>query len=386
MVESLKTAPTLKATMKESALYRTMGVGTTDRIFLIGHADGIPLNDPYPVADMQDAVNALGADTNSPLLRGLFEAYFAGARDMWLIAAAPMSEYEPDLALRDTAYYQTYYDRLNVTYSIIEQWDMAQITVPIEAPFNTNVDFLGQLVVHCANSSTISGSVHLGFIGTRGVLTPAMVNAMSNDARIPRLQDAGKLVTIFAGDVVYNFPEMEGTHTASGVVAAAAAFAQLPLNRGLTYRSLRNVVGPVGPDLSKDQIEQLAQAKINPIIRTVKGKRGTSYEAVIASDNTLAMDGSDYWSLAQMKLVSSVSASIRELGKKQLGGIGLVMFKNDVIQYLNGLFQADVLRNYTIDIKRDPIDRTKVLVYLTLSPYLGLRQIFVQIEVGPSQE
>lgn len=51
------------------------------------------MNDPYQVNDMQEAINLLRADSTSPLLRGLLEVYNAGARDIWLVAAAPMEEY-----------------------------------------------------------------------------------------------------------------------------------------------------------------------------------------------------------------------------------------------------------------------------------------------------
>lgn len=385
MPENLKINPSLTATMRESPLYRTMGVGFTDRIFLIGHADGLPLNSPYPVSSMKEAVNILGADTTSPLLRGLFEVYFAGGRDIWIVAAAPMSEHEEDISLREEVHYETYYNRLEATYAVLKDYGQAQITVPLEAPFNTNIDFLGQLTNHVWQSSEQWGTINLGFIGTRGVITQPMIDAMTNDGRLSRLGPAGKMVSVFVGDVVYNIPELELSHSTSCVAAAAAEFATLPLNRGLTYRKLRVVAGPIGPDLTKEQIEQLSLAKLNPVVRTTAGKRGAPFEAVLATDNTLGEEGSDYWSLAQVKLVSGVADQIRAIGNRHLGGIAFSIFRSDVLSYLSGLQSDDMIRGYSADIFRHPTDRTRVIVNLALTPYFGIRTIYAQVEVGPSQ-
>ena len=104
-----------------------MGFGDTARILLIGHADGLGVNDPYQVNDMQEAINLLRADSTSPLLRGLLEVYNAGARDIWLVAAAPMEEYvsniDERLDLTQDAYLvdggsPSSYDQIDIQFDI----------------------------------------------------------------------------------------------------------------------------------------------------------------------------------------------------------------------------------------------------------------------------
>ncbi len=63
-------APNTVASMAESPRYEVMGVGETDDIFLVGHADGLSLHTPYRVTSMKEAVKRLNGDTDSPLLRG----------------------------------------------------------------------------------------------------------------------------------------------------------------------------------------------------------------------------------------------------------------------------------------------------------------------------
>lgn len=403
----LTSAPRLSASMQESPLYAAMGVGFTDRLFLLAHhgtwnddigdLDGpIKLNDPYPVSSMQQAVDDLGADTDSPLLLALMEAYYSGARDIWLVAVAPMyldntatptMEYEPDFTLRGIAYYTQYRDRLNATYEILKYWDIAQITVPVDAPFNSTVDFLGPLVNYCMEGLNLSGDIHLGIMGTRGTIDTAMVNALVSDGRLAytELGQAGKFVSVFAGDGTYQLKELPFHHTSSLAVGIAAELTQLPLDRGLTYHRLRNVIHTVGPDLPHADINRLAEARINYVGRNIRGRRNNSFEVIPFTDNTLAWDGSDYWSLAQTRLVSVVSAQIRSLGMRRLGTIGYDLFRKDVEDYLINLANDNMIRGYELDIRRDQTDRNKVLVDVELLPYFGVREIYAHIVVGPGQ-
>lgn len=402
----LTSAPKLSATMRESPLYATMGVGLTDRLFLLAHhgtwsgelgdLEGpIKLNDPYPVASVQEAVDALGADTDSPLLLALMEAYYSGARDIWLVAAAPMridgatptSEYESDPTLRDAAYYETYRDRLNATYEILKYWDLAQVTVPVGAPFNSTVDFLGPLINYCTEALTLSGDIHLGIMGTTGTITSSTVDALVSDGRLEHeaLGQAGKFVSVFAGDGTYQLKELPFHHTSSLAVGIAAELTQLPLDRGLTYHRLRNVLHTVGPDLSHEDVNRLAEARINYVGRNVRGRRNNNFEVIPFTDNTLAWDGSDFWSLAQTRLVSAVSTQIRSLGKRRLGTIGYGLFKQDVENYLLNLATENLIRGYDLNIRRDERAPNTVLVDVELLPYFGVREIHAHISVGPGQ-
>jgi len=70
LVKSAFTDITHKAaTIKEIPVDRDLGMTRTDRLYIIGHADGLELNSPMQVVSLQDIVTYLGADTSSPLLR-----------------------------------------------------------------------------------------------------------------------------------------------------------------------------------------------------------------------------------------------------------------------------------------------------------------------------
>lgn len=390
-IMGLTSAPKLTASMHESSLYRRMGAGLTDRIFLLAHDSSLPLNDPYPVSSMHEAVRALDGNTQSPLLLSLMEAYYSGARDIWLVAAAPLEEYEPDLDERGPAYYETYRDRLNATYDVIKYFDAAQIVVPVDAPFNSTVDFLGPLVNYCVEAFTLSGNIHLGVMGTRGTIDDATVDAMINDPRlgfdeegIAVLGQAGKFVSVFVGDGTYHLKELPLNHTSSVAVGVAAVMSQLPLDRGMTYRKINNIINTSG-DIAQANIEKLAAARLNPVSRNLRGRRGNPFEVIAFTDNTLAWDGSDFWSLVQTRLAAVVSHEVRAMGQRRLGTIGYDIFRDEVETYLAALVTDGVIRGYDLFVRRDLVDKGRVLVDIDLEPYFGLRRIHVSNKVGPAQ-
>lgn len=381
----LTSSPKLTSSMTESPAYQSMGVGYTDRLFLLGHADGLTLNEPFPVSSVRDAVAALGANTDSPLLRGLLEAYYCGARDIWLVAVAPMSEYQADLELRDQTYYTTYATRLEAAYDVLKDWDIAQITVPIDAPFNSSVDFLSPLVNHCVETYAASGNLHLGILGTRGPLTEELANKLIADTRISMLGEAGKFVSVFAGEVTFGIREMPVNYSGSAATAIAGELTQMPLNRGVTYQTIRQALSIVGQDLSPTKINELAEAKINYVGRNARGRRGALFNVISFTDNTLAPDGSDYWSLVQLRLCARVINEVRSMGYRALGTIGFDLFKSNVDSYLLRLAADDLIRGYTIDIQRNHYDPMTVHVDLILRPYLGVREIHVPILISPEE-
>lgn len=383
---ALKSAASITSKMYESPLFSGMGVGATGRLFLIGHADGLTRNAPYQVSSMNEALDIMSRDQESSLVRGLLEAYYAGARDIWIVAAAPMSEYVPYLD-RDgdsDQFYYDYKDRLIETYNVLKEWDIAQITVPLEAPFNSGADFLTPLANYCAEAFHISGEIHTGILGTRGVLTQEYIDLMANDPRLDQAHN-GKYVSIFAGDGVFNFGEIGTSYNASIAAVTAAQFATLPMDRSLMGRAVRNAYSVVGTDLSKENISKLAEAGINTATRNSRGRRGTPYQVTYNSDNTLSPEGSDYWSLATMNLVMVVSSELRSMGKKRLGTIGYGLFKQDVENYLLGLTESDLIRDYSVSFSREPTTPNTVFVDLVIRPYFSVREIHVPIYVGAHQ-
>ena len=383
---TLFSAPSLSGNMFVSAPYNALGQGLTDRVFIIGHGDGLTLNDPYQVLNITDACNALNLDSNSPLVRTLLETYYGGCQDIWLVAAAPMSEYQPDPTLRDNAYYSTYYARLATTYSILTYWDSIQIMVIAEAPFYDakGIDFATQLTTHCESSFELTGSIRLGLLGTRmgSPLSQADVDNMISDSRLGTFGSGGKFVAVIVGEGSYNFPEMPTAYTASAIGGVAANMATADLRTSMVYTRLSNMVASTGA-FTPLQLSNLAEAQLNPITVTTKGRRGTPFQVVPVTDNTLAAPGSDFWSMGQTRLVMAIVDQLVVYGKRYMGTIGYVQFQKDCIDFMNGLQSNNYLQSYTLDIGRDTVDTTSIYVTVTLTPYIDLRQITFTTTIGP---
>jgi len=392
-------APRRYGVMMESALYRTLGVGETDRLFIIGHADSLEINDPYQVTDMQEAINFLGGHSESPMVRALLEAYNAGARDMWLVASAPEGEYVPydfnddEVRFVERAewagknFYEQYYDRLQITLDLLLDFDLPEIITAVDAPmFDTRgVDFLTQLTDHCLESYEITSAPRIGIIGTRmGNFDADLVQGLIDDTRLDDdFGDSGKFVVIAAGEGVFSLIQMPTSHVSPINVVAAGQLSASPMNAGLTYKILKNVQAPYGRAFTKNEYKALASRKVNPLIRTTQGRRGNPFQSVLATDNTLAAEGSDYWSIVQMRLVSKVIQEVRVLGGRALGTIGFLQFKADVASYLNRLVMAQQIKRFSLDIQRDREDLYKANVDISLTPYFGVREISFQVQVGP---
>lgn len=426
MAENLLTRPRISGTIKNNAAYRTMGFGSTSRILLIGHGDGLSINDPYQVLDMQEVVNLLQADTTSPLLRGVLEAYNSGCRDIWICAAAPMKEYISDVDLRfdktqdvntisggtpyDSdlpslsfdvwggtlyitpayihSFYEKYYERLEVTYSILREFDFPEVIVPLEAPFyyTGGVDFLTQLANHCNDTFLNTGAVQMGVIGTRRPSTMTQhdaITGMVNDSRIASIGDIGKFVMVAAGEGLVSVPQMSLSYKVSVATQTAANIATLNLDRGLTYSKLTNIINLDGPDYTAAQLDLLTSAKINPAVRTTKSKRGSPFQTVLLTDNTVGSDGSDFWSISQMKLIASCANTIRSMGYSFIGSIDYAGFKQKVYDYLNNLVEVSVIKSYTLQIERLDDRQGRVGVTVSLTPFLGIRQVYFSVETGP---
>lgn len=431
MAENLLSPPRILGTVRESSLYRTLGVGSTQTIFLLGHADGLAINDPYPVVNIREAINAMNADVNSPLLRAMLEAYYAGARDIYVVAVAPMNEYyytneagvkvwmsdiskrldaqfasesssellteigetlideEGEILVTDDTritFYERYFQRLNDAYEVLKDWDAADIMVPVEAPFydTHSVDFLTQLSGHCQDKFDVTGSVTIGIIGTRVQdFNLTDINALSADTRFTTPMRGGMFIMTVLGEGFYSLPQYPNTAPSSAAVHVAANLAIQQPGTSLTYSRLGNFADIIGLNLTKDQISSLINNKINPVIRTQKAKRGVSFQTVLATDNTLASNGSDFWSVLTTNLIGRCIKVIKAYGRAYIGSIDFNGFKTDVSNYLRNLVAIGLIRNYSLDVARPDDDPNSVTVNVSLSPFMGVRQVSFMVEVGP---
>lgn len=425
MASSLVTRPKITGNIRESYQYRTMGFGNTSRILLLGHADGLELNDPYQVNDIQEAINVLQADTSSPLLRGLLEVYNAGARDIWLVAAAPMSEYaevddrlelsqdvltidgglpgsydqveipfDLDGGFPDTdhtevfTFYQKYYDRLATAYSILLDYDFFEVVVPLEASFvhTGGVSFAAQLTSFCDEYQNRTGMIAIGVLGTRRPTTISSVDSVAEMVATASSFAGGngsKYVIIAAGEGAVSIPQLGFTFKSSIAAQTAANIATYPMNRGISYTFLPGVVNLDINDYTEQQLDALVNAKVNPAVRTQKAKRGAPFQTVILSDNTLAADGSDFWSLSQLRVVAKCANTVRSLSYGWIGSTDYPGFKQAVFDYLHYLVKSDTIKDFRLNFTKDTVDPTKVSVDLAITPFTGIRQIYFTVEVGP---
>lgn len=398
----VKAIPKLQVIGTEMPFYNDGGYGATQNVFLVGHADGLPLNTPIQANSIRNTVDLMNRDTNSPLLRGLLEAYYSGARDIWLVAAAPMEEYaEPED--RDEVFYQTYKNRLDETYSVLEYWDNAHITVPLTAPLNEyryETDFLTQLVHYCVRAFWRSGDIHLGIMGTEGHITSSVASTIKADARLNNSEDtvddvflnslerwaaAKKMVAIFAGDVVYNMRELPFAHSASVAPAIAGMISQLRMEESVINKNIPKAARLPGNPLNKSEADSLALMGVNPLDYNANGRRGQPYTLSALTDNTLSEDGSSFWSLTQLRAIAIINRDIRAIGNKFIGQIGYEDFKKQVRDYLVSLVMKGHIRSYDVKFQRDNDFYGSVNVDLSIMPYFSVRNIDVSILTGPQK-
>lgn len=393
MANPLLSGPSLSGTMAESSLYQIMATGLTDSVLLLGHADAQVMYEPYQVYDPKKAVEFLNSDSNSPLLRAFLELYNAGVKDIWLMAVAPMSEYEDVIADRLTAqaafggktFYQKYYDRLTTAYSVLTTYELAEIIVPVEAVYYDagGVDFLTQLISFCSTYFSTTGAVCLGVLGTRiSAFSDSSVTLMASDSRLASLGADGKFVMVVVGEGVITNPQMSTSYIAPLATKVAALMSVTSLDRSVAGLIMQGVSTMVGNDLNDIQLDKLTQAKLNPVGRTTRGKRGYAYQIRLLSDNTLGQDGSDFWSMTQMHLVANVLNQIRDYGYAFIGTTYFAKFKDTVYHYLNGLIVDNIIKDFSLNISSTNNDQSAT-VMVSLLPIFGLRQITFSIEVGP---
>lgn len=381
--------------MRESPLYRVMGTGLTSSVMIIGHADATVMSQPYQVINMQEAVNFLQADSTSPLLRAMLELYNGGCRDIWLYPAAPMSEYEPIVANRLIAneswgglnFYQLYYQRLAAAYSVLRDYDSFELVSPLEAPhfYSGDVDFTTQLINFCGDKYDNTSHAALGVLGTRiSELNSQVVDQMIADERLTNSSSYGKFVSVFMGEAIITQPQISTSYAAPISTQVLALLSTTSLARSITGLTLPNAASLVGLDLSKDQISDLAESRINVCARSIKAKRGQSYQLKVFTDNTLADTNSDFWTLSQMRITTKCLNQIRYYGYVFIGTLNYTKFENVVGDYMRTLLRNGLIRDYTLSFTPKNFGQT-IEVNIGITPLYGIRNIYFTVETGPGE-
>jgi len=389
--------------------YQELNRVNMQSILLIGHADGIELNNPVRINSVQNAINLLSGNKKSPLLRGVLDAYGAGARNIYICAAAPMNEYVENVEDRNNSFfawsdtvaqtfYEKYYQRLKETYSIIKELDDIDIVVPLEVSFiKTNeVDFLSQLVHYCNDYHNSSGSIQIGIIGSRsnGISTSDIevlklnkylkykyTTFTDNNTQIG--SDIGRYVFPIYGEALFSHLQIEATYNNSVSAAVAGMVATSSLNIGLTRKRIPGALSLYGTDLNSSQLNELDLIGINTIYRGVKARRGDIYQVYLASDYTLSNLNSVFSKLPQMRLVSYVSSQIKSYGYDYLGKFGYDKIVTTVTQMLQLLKSKNIIVDFEFKAEQSAVEKGTVFFYINLTSSLGLKKINLSLAAGP---
>ena len=383
----------------------------TNSILLIGHADGIQINDIIRINTIQEAINLLNANFNSPLLRGVFDSYAAGARDIYICAAAPMQEYVentndrltdlPVYAYQDDQplvmnFYQRYYDRLETTYSIVKNYDFIDIIVPLETSIiNTgSVDFITQLATYCQDLQNESSSVQIGVIGSRsnGITVSDIDILEANNIFTDKYTmfnpdgqisgDMGRFVIPVYGEIILNHNFANISYVSNAAASVAGLLSQTPVNQSLIRKKIPAAFGLSGVNLTQSQLDRLDNLGINTIVKNNRSRRGNAYEIYLTNDYTLANKDSVFYKTPQIRLISMVTNEIRALGNNSISKFSSQQIVADVKQMLNYLKNNSIIRDYQMEAYSDSSIRGKVYFEINLVSTIGLRKISFSISSG----
>jgi hypothetical protein len=383
----------------------------TNSILLIGHSDSLDMNAPMRIGSIQEAIDLLKADFNSPLLRGIFDAYACGARDIYICSAAPMKEYVaitgdrlntmPSHSYEDATpilmnFYQKYYNRLISTYASLERYDNIDIIVPLEASIigTGDVDFVTQLATHCQNFHDETGAIMLGVIGSRSDgISSNNIDVFESDINFTDKYtmynpdnsiagDMGKFVIPIYGEIIINHNFLNISYTSSAAASVAGLLSETAVNQSLIRKKIPSAFGLSGVNLSQAEVDRLDALGINTLIRNNRSRRGNSYEIYLTNDHTMAKTNSTYAKAPQMRLISMVVNEIRALGDNSISRFSAQKLIEDVRKMLQFLKTNNIIRDYALEAYADSLVKGKIYFDINLTSSLGLRKISFSISSG----
>jgi hypothetical protein len=412
--EPTKIFPIIASSDKETVInykpdYQDLSGTNTSTILLIGHADGLLLNNVVKINSIQEAINMLGADINSPLLRGIFDAYSCGAKEILICPAAPMSEYVSEISVRNVksdifdgpenlkSFYEKYYERLQETYAAINQLDFVDIVVPLEVSIiNTGeVDFLTQLASYCSNFHDETGFVQMGIIGSRSTSTVAedVQSMLSNSLLVNKfsifsengqlISDAGRYVIPVYGEIAFLHPQLKINYISSASAAVAGMVASNPLNRSMIRQRIPGAYAAFTGDLNQVQYNALDSIGVNIIYRGKRTSRSVPYEIYLSNEYNMANKNSVYSKVSQMKLIAAVVTYSKDIGRNALGKFGYDQLVSQFSNFLRRLKSDKAIIDFELKAFPDPQDKGKVYFDINLISALGLNSISLGLSAGP---
>lgn len=393
--------------------YEQLNRSNTSTLLLVGHADGIQLNYPIKIDSIQHAVNLLNADINSPLLRGVLDAYSCGARDIMICASAPMIEYVEKYENRLTQttlfslneatpssqnFYQRYYNRLQETYDSIISLDFVDIIVPLETSIiNTGgIDFITQLANYCSDFHNLTGNVQMGIIGSRsnGIKSSDITTLQSLDIFTDKLtiynnitnqiiSDKGRYIVPIYGELVYQHPQLKISYTSTAASAFAGMLSSGSLNKSLIRTRIPGAMSLYGSDLTFSEYEKLEQLGINTLYRGKKTRRAVPFEVYLTNEYTMANSDSVFAKTAQMRLVSLVLSEIKGICLSNFDMINYDRIISESKLFLLSLKNSNIIFDFSLGIDTSEINSGKLIFEIELISSLGLKRVNFSLAAGP---
>lgn len=388
------------------ARYKTIGNSTTLSTLLIGHTDALEPYGILKIHSMQEAVNILRADLQSPLLRGIFDAYSCGAKDIYIMSCGYMSEYLENVSDRNTlifsdnsstpnrySFYDLYYLRLDRCYELLRDYEFFDIIVPLEVSMiNTgNNNFVKQLADHCQLIQETTGEVQIGIIGSRSNgISKADIDELavkdfnlspqidSNDLII---KDPGRYIVLVYGEAVFSHDPMQRSYTSSLAAPMAGMLASTRLDRGLAKARVPGALSVHGAELNLSDIKKLEEAGINTIIRGQRARRQALFDVILTNDYTQSV-GESFKDSVNVRLVSVIIKEIQALGNAAIGKFGYDKIIRYVEEYMQTLQQARLIINYKVDSYADRYDVGKLYFNINITSARTLRSISFNVSTG----
>jgi hypothetical protein len=401
-----------KSVVNYKPSYSQMNSANTSTLLLVGHSDGIAINEPVRITDMQSAIDLLGGDISSPLMRGVLDAYGAGARDIMVCAAAPMSEYVSDYSNRlvstgvfeldeatpsSKTFYEKYYERLEETYQKLVALDFVDLIVPLETSIiNTGgVDFITQLADHCMNFHNATGNVQIGFIGSvsGGVSSDDIQKIKDNSAIVNKLSaynsdgtlasDSGRFVVPLYGEAVMQHPQISVPYISSAAAAYAGLVSATDLSTSVIRKRIPNMLSLHGSDLSQSEYSELDEVGVNALYRGRQSRYNTPYYVYVTDEYTLANPMSTLSKLTQMRLVARTVSEIKDYARDAIGKFGYDKLASDVDLLLDSYKKSNYIIDYSVKIEPVLDAQGEFIFYVELLSAFGLKAVNFALSAGP---
>ena len=386
--------------------YNSIGNSTTMISLLIGHTDAIEPYGILKISSIQEAVNVLRADLNSPLLRGVYDAYSCGARDIYIMSCGYMSEYVENVDQRNIktfadnnstpntySFYELYYLRLARCYDLLKDYEFINIIVPLETSIiNTGTtNFVKQLSQHCEIMQTETGEVILGVIGSRndGMNLDDIDELYDKDFDIQTnidesgliVSDPGKYVVLVYGEVVFSHKQLQRSYVSSMAAGMAGMLASTRLDRGLAKARIPGALSVHGVDFNSAQVKRLEEKGINTIVRGQRSRRAALYDVLLTGDYTQSISES-FKDSVNVRLVSVIISEIQSLGNVAIGKFGYDKIIRYIEEYMSMLQQSRLIINYKVDSFADKYEKGVLYFNINITSARTLRSISFNVATG----